>query len=525
MIDGVEHTVREFNIFGPVYPEFHYHVNRVAVKAAMREKIEKGRYFTLNAARQTGKTTIFEEIITELEATGHYFGILIDFELLRGFEGSRFYEELSNMLVEWRQNYPSSAPEPSPMRDHGDFIRWLRQTAQQTKKRGVLIIDEFETIPIEIIEPILSLFRGMYLRRHKPNAFSIHSIILVGVRTIPSLLGGTQSPFNIADQFTVPYFTPDEVTDLLTQHTTETGQVFEPDAIQGVINETEGQPFLVNRLGQLLTEDMVPDRSQPITKAHFSIALAKLVNENNTHFASIQSKAAQHRSVVIRTLFSPARFYDFRDEVTKELLMYGVLRVIIDERAVEYARIANPIYGKMLVKAFAPTHMLITQHATNGAIYHRFTVEGRLHFDMLMDSFKAFMEEHGVRLLKSEATNRPLEISGQYLLLSYLTAALQSSGGYVTIESLSSAGEMDILAFYQDQRFIVETKIWYSQSKYEEGKIQLVGYLKAAGLSKGYMVIFDEQIESNPLLEAEDAVFEVSVDGKTLRVYLVGVTV
>lgn len=42
--------------------------------------------------------------------------------------------------------------------------------------------------------------------------------------TIPSLLGGTQSPFNIADQFTVPYFTPAEVADLLTQHTTEMGR-------------------------------------------------------------------------------------------------------------------------------------------------------------------------------------------------------------------------------------------------------------------------------------------------------------
>ncbi|MBI4769868.1 MAG: hypothetical protein HY784_05490 [Chloroflexi bacterium] len=51
--------MREFNTFGPVNPREHYHVNRVAVKAAMRQKIEKGRYLTLNAARQTGKTTLF----------------------------------------------------------------------------------------------------------------------------------------------------------------------------------------------------------------------------------------------------------------------------------------------------------------------------------------------------------------------------------------------------------------------------------------------------------------------------------
>ena len=148
-----------------------------------------------------------------------------------------------------------------------------------------------------------------------------------------------------------------------------------------------------------------------------------------------------------------------------------------------------------------------------------------MHFDPLLDHFKAFMEEHGVRLLKSEKTQRPLEISGQYLLFSYLTAALQSVGGYVVIESVSSAGEIDLLAFYREQRFIVETKIWYGNAKYEAGKTQLVDYLRAAGLEKGYLIIFDENVSANPLLTTEGDRFELTVDGKTLRVYLIGVAV
>ena len=152
-------------------------------------------------------------------------------------------------------------------------------------------------------------------------------------------------------------------------------------------------------------------------------------------------------------------------------------------------------------------------------------MEGQLHFDRLLDNFKSFMEEHGVRLLKSEKTQRPLEISGQYLLLSYLTAALQSAGGYVTIESVSSAGEIDLLAFHHGQCFIIETKIWYSQSRYDEGKAQLVNYLRAAGLDKGYLVVFDEKLAANPVLAAEGDIFELTVDEKVLRVYLVGIAV
>lgn len=516
--------VREFNTFGPVDPLRHYHVNRVAVKAALREKIDRGRYLTLNASRQTGKITLFQELIAELEAEGAYFGLLLDFEALTDLGKADFYEQLANQLDEWRLMAAPGGPLPQPMRHHADFANWLCKMVAHLQRRCVLIIDEFDAITPDIVTPILSQFRAMYLRRNKPGANSVHSIILVGVRTIPALLSGTQSPFNVADQFSVPYFTPDESAALLAQHTAETGQRFASEAIATLIEETEGQPFLVNRLGQLLTREIVPDPTQPITPTAMTDALARLVNEHNTHFASIRSKAALHKSEVLTALFNPARYYDFQDEVTQELVMYGVLRVLRDERGGEYARIANPIYRKMLVKAFAPSDAIIRQ-ATNGGVQYLYLVEGQLHFDRLLDHFKAFMEEHGVRLLKSEKSQRPLEISGQYLLFSYLTAALQSVGGYVTIEALSSAGELDLLAFHQGQRFIIETKIWYDNARYTEGKQQLVRYLTAAGLHKGYMVIFDEKLAANPVVTTEGDQFELTLDGKTLRIYLIGITV
>lgn len=392
--------MREFNTFGPVNAHYHYHVNRVAVKAALREKVEKGRYMTLNAARQTGKTTLFRELIDELEATGDYFGILLDFEQLADFTKDDFYEQLGSHLTRWQSHYYPNVPEPGTIRHQGHFVDWLRATVLALGKRSVLIIDEFDAISVELVKALLSQFRAMYLERYTyPDV--IHSILLVGVRNILALLAGTQSPFNVADHFTIPYFTAAEIADLLQQHTAETGQAFALTAIDAIARETEGQPFLVNRLGQLLTCEMVTDRQQPITLAQVEYALVKLTNENNTHFYSIRSKAALHRSELVPALFNPTRYYDFQDEVTQELLMYGVLRVVTDEQGLDYARIANPIYRKMLVKAFAPSHTLIRQ-ALNGSVQNRFVVDGALHFDALLDAFKAFMQEQGVRLLKSE---------------------------------------------------------------------------------------------------------------------------
>jgi hypothetical protein len=68
---------------------------------------------------------------------------------------------------------------------------------------------------------------------------------------------------------------------------------------------------------------------------------------------------------------------------------------------------------------------------------------------------------------------------------------------------------------FGSQRFIIETKIWYNNTKYEAGKTQLVDYLRAAGLEKGYLIIFDENVTANPVLTAEGDRFELTVDGKT----------
>lgn len=512
--------MREFNIFGPVYPDIHYHVDRVAVKTALRTRIDKGRYLTLNAARQTGKTTLFREVIAELEATGDYFGILLDFEALADFDKEFVYEELGYTLTRWRELYQPTAPEPTPMRHHGDFLRWLRACVRTLGKKGVLIIDEFDAVDAAIIEPMLSLFRGMYLEKGGHGHDGIHSMILVGVRNLPALLDGTQSPFNIADQFTVPYFSAAEVAALFAQYTAETGQLLAPAVLAGIVAETEGQPFLVNRLGQMVTQDLVPDRAQPITRHHLEEALTYLVNENNTHFASITSKAIPHRQLLLPMLFYNETRINLRDAAIAELLMYGVLRVVENESGSRLARIANPVYRKVLILTFAPTWDADFPH---DQLRHQHIINGTINFDALLEQFKAFMTEHGVRLLKSAKSGRPLEISGQYLLLSYLTAALNSVQGFVTIESVSSAGEMDILAFYRGQRFIVETKIWYDKPRYEAGKAQLVRYLQAADLPKGYLVIFDEQLAANPLLTEHNEIFETTVDGKRLRIYFIGV--
>lgn len=519
--------MREFNTFGPVDPRLHHHVNRVAVKAALQEKIEKGRYFTLNAGRQSGKTTLFREVIAELEAGGAYLGVLLDCNGLSMDPPDLIYEQITlrlrdDLMARYSESAIAQHIRTATIPHHHALGAYLREIGRLSSRRVVLIIDEFDGLPDSVLLPLLGSFRYLYHRRTEPSYYVPHSLLLVGVRTVPSLLGGTQSPFNVADQFTIPYFSSAEVAELLQQHTAETGQPFAAATLTGVTRETEGQPYLCNRLGQLLTVDVVPDRKQTLNAADLDYSLALLLGENNPHFASILSKASAYRPSLLSLLFYDERRTDYLDPMTQDLIMYGVLRIITEEPRMRYARIANPIYRKMLLLRFATPHADMPIDRANLSHY---VVDGVLHFDGLLDGFKSFMEEHGVRLMRSEATGRPLEMSGQYLLLSYLSAAMSNVGGHVTIESLQSAGEMDLMAFYRGTRFIVETKIWNGKAALELGKAQLCAYLEAAGLNKGYLVVFDENRTRNPVAAKLGSVFEVRINDRLLRVYLVSVKV
>jgi hypothetical protein len=52
-----------------------------------------------------------------------------------------------------------------------------------------------------------------------------------------------------------------------------------------------------------------------------------------------------------------------------------------------------------------------------------------------------------------------------------------------------------------------------------------VNYLRAVGLNKGYLVIFDEQLSNNPLVAASGSVFEWRMAENVVRVYVIGITV
>ena len=67
------------------------------------------------------------------------------------------------------------------------------------------------------------------------------------------------------------------------------------------------------------------------------------------------------------------------------------------------------------------------------------------------------------------------------------------------------------------KKYIVETKIWEGDSRYQAGKKQLAAYLKLEGTTEGYYIVFDHRQEPEPRVETE------SIDDVTVRSYVIPV--
>ena len=76
---------------------------------------------------------------------------------------------------------------------------------------------------------------------------------------------------------------------------------------------------------------------------------------------------------------------------------------------------------------------------------------------------------------------------------------------------------MDLLITHGKEKYIVETKIWRGNIRYQMGKKQLAAYLKLEGETQGYYVVFDHRRTPEPRVETE------TIEGVSLQSYVIPV--
>ena len=535
--------MRRFGTQGPVNPQEHYVVSRSEEIADFIKRVKEGRYIVLFAPRQTGKTTFFQAAIealvansatiTETASEATYFPIQLNFDVYKNLALSPFYGHLYEQIREKieavfqrRGSVPSAALrqflEDTTLTDHLSMMSFFKRLSsfldcEYDGQQVVLIIDEFDGIPQVAVSDFLHTLRHIYISG-KPRC--PHSVGIIGVKSIAQLnYDRSISPFNIQDEFHLPNFMIEQVRELLGQYTDEVGQVFVPEVIAAIHKQTAGQPFLVNRFAQILTEELDIPKREPITMAHFTTAHAQLLEEDNVNLVHLLTNIRRDRC--FESLLMKVVSYDigvrftFRNDIISELATYGV----VAKGADGMCEIVNPIYHYCIMQAFKPlVNGLENEYLPldNIAGFRDYlTSTSEIDIVLLLNNFRDFIVRAGFRVLQVPDT--PQEFVGQHLLLAYLDQFVQLIGGVMYLEVPTGRGRMDLVIFHNTRKYIVETKIWEGDGAYQSGKKQLVQYLKLEGQMAGYYIVFDHRRNPEPRVETE------TLEGLTIRSYVIPV--
>ena len=531
--------MRSFGTHGIVRPEHHYVVPRTEEISNFISRVKDGKYIVLFAPRQTGKTTFFRLALNALTtADAIYFPIQLDFQTMRNVTPSAFYEHLYYLICmqiqsvfRRRGSVPSEALtrflENTTLTDHLSMIRFFEHLGSlldsDSHKHGfafkkvILLIDEFDGIPRSVVSDFLYSLRLIYL---SDEIQCPHSVGIVGVKSIAQLdYDRSVSPFNIQDEFRLPNFTLEQVDELLSQYTEEVGQTFAPEVIASIHKQTAGQPVLVNRLAQILTEELNIPKTETIAIIHFSKAYTQLLRGRNTNIEHLTTNVRRdprfERLLTRITAYEDGVDFNLRDPLIDELATYGV----ISEGADGMCEIANPTYLYSILQTFKPTiNGLESEYFsedTGESFLDYLTATGQMDMVRLLNNFRDFIARAGFKVLQVPDT--PMESVGRYLLLTYLDQFVKMAGGFMYIEVQTGRGRIDILITHKGRKYIVETKIWRGEIHYQTGKKQLAAYLKLEGVKQGYYVVFDHRRKPESRIETEVS------DGITLQSYVIPV--
>ncbi len=314
--------MRFFNTAGPVNCEKHYclpPLSRFDLPEVLN-LITQEKYFVLHAPRQSGKTSCLLACADYLNKNGRYYALYTNVEAgqaAREDVSSAMRAILSGTLRRINNIFPNIVTfsdleeiflQNGPYDAMGGFFSLL---SGKLDKPLVLMIDEIDSLVGDTLISVLRQIRAGYDSR--PVQFP-SSIILCGVRDVrdyrihsdkdKSIITGG-SAFNIkAESLRLGNFTEEETRTLLLEHTKETGQTFEEEALASVWNLTQGQPWLVNAFAYEICFKIEEgkNRSNPINKPLVMEAKEHLIQKRETHLDQLGDKLQEER---VRRVIEP----------------------------------------------------------------------------------------------------------------------------------------------------------------------------------------------------------------------------
>lgn len=494
---------KRFNSTGVCVSRKHYMVDISNKLEQIKDLIDNGFYFTINKPRQYGKTTTLNQLSNFLE--DDYLCIDISFEGIgdKVFESE---EDFSKVFLElMSESIQFSYVEESKkilnlidsVKDIKELSKAITSFTKESLKEVILIIDEVDkSSNNQLFLSFIGMLRNKYLAREIGKDFTFKSVILASLYDVKSLKlkirneeeSKYNSPWNIAVDFNVDMsFSPKEISTMLEEYSIENSLSMEIDKLSSELYFfTDGYPFLVSRLCQIIDEKIYGDNKKPWDIKNIQEAVKIILEEKNTLFDSLIKNLENNKELYgyIEDIIVRGNDKSFNsDNPLIELgLLYGYFKNTDGKVRISNKIFAERIYNYMVSK-LENNYNAMTEYNFKAAFIKE---DGGLNIEKVLKRFQQFMKEQ-----YSSKDKEFIEHHGRLLFLAFIKPIINGTGFDFKEVQVSEEKRLDVVITYNNFKYIIEMKIWRGIKYHEDGIRQLCDYLDIHGLDRGYLLVYN----------------------------------
>ena len=514
-----------FNVTGVCTPEEDYMVDISGKIKQIKQLVDKRSYFTINRARQYGKTTTLNALRKTL--SNEYICINLSFEgvgTTMFSNAQSFCQRFLWQLDMAAKNDPNSKSkniewQNDKVTDFDELSVHLTEIC--TGRKIVLMIDEVDKASNhEVFLHFLGMLRNKFNERKVGMGAAFHSVILAGVHDIKNIKDKMKkegkykpsesedkkydSPWNIAVNFNVDMsFNPMEISTMLNEYEAEHNTGMNISAISDEIYKyTNGYPFLISRICQCIDEELHKDWTINSIRRAVKLILVEKNMLFDDLFKNLENNEDLY-NLIYDILITGNKISFNADNPTLSLgMMYGIIT-----EYEHYVVISNRIFEIRICDYFISKDNQKRASKFKEVLQRDIIKDGIFNMELCLRKFADHYAE-----IFNQSDIEFLERHGRLLFLSYLRPLINGQGFYHLESQFTDLRRMDIVVDYGSDQFIIELKLWKGEEAERKAYNQLLGYMDSKKAQTGYLLIFDFSLEKNKKRKAE----WVDIDGKKI---------
>lgn len=506
-----------FNVTADCKPDRHYMVKLDTRLAAIKKLVDSGSYFTINRARQYGKTTTLRALNQYLQKdyyialmdfqtfddakfeNGNIFSVSFASSFLRAFKSNKLL--MSDALKEACEELKNSANIRNNYFTLKELFEMLSDICGASDKAIILMIDEVDSATNnQVFLDFLSQLRTYYIYRDIQPTF--HSVILAGVHDVKNLKRKLRpdddqkvnSPWNIAADFDIDMsFSEKEIASMLQEYEMDhhTGMDI-CEMAKLIYDYTSGYPFLVSRLCKLMDEVICEKTSSDVkgkvwTKRGFLEAVRIILTEKNTLFDSLIGKLTNYPELnkMMETLLFTGKTiaYNADTAIIDMATMFGFIK---NQNGI--VAVANRLFETRLYNFYLSTAKMQDKDIYSASLRdkNQFVIGGHLNVRLILEKFVLHFSD-----LYGDSSESFIEEEGRKYFLLYLRPIINGTGNYYIESRTRGLKRTDIIIDFYGEQHVIEMKIWHGNEYNSRGEKQLIDYLDAYHKNEGYMISFN----------------------------------